>query len=81
MLRSIDRLVDMDIFTKLGGVLVIGFFGVVLISALAAVPVMLAAGILNGFFPAVPAFSYFQTLALVIAWSIIWNRMRFTTES
>jgi hypothetical protein len=49
-----------------------------LISALAAFPFMLAAGVLHGFWPEIPAFSFLQSLVLVWAWGVVWNRVKFT---
>lgn len=64
--------------------IVVAFFGILLIltmgliAALAAVPFMLAAGVLHGYWPEIPAFSFWQSLVIVWAWGVVWNRVKFT---
>lgn len=75
MTRRVDTAEDLAVvvFLGLGAILASG-----LIALMAAWPIMLASGVLHGYFPSFPDFSFWQSLVLIWAWSLVWSRVKFT---
>lgn len=42
---------------------------------LQAIPVMLGSGVLHGYWEVIPAFTYWQSVALTWAWAVVWTSM------
>lgn len=63
--------------------ILVGLLFIVLSGALAllqAIPVMLAAGVLHGYWPVVPAFTFWQSVVLAWAWAVVWVAMGRSVE-
>lgn len=45
------------------------------VALLQAIPVMLGSGVLHGYWPVIPAFTFWQSVALTWAWAVVWTTM------
>lgn len=64
-MNAIERILIALSFVVLSGVLAL----------VQAIPVMLGAGVLHGYWPVIPAFTFWQSVALTWAWAVVWVAM------